>query len=89
MFRLRKGTSLVGKREQMNTIDKILISCAIAVIAFILTMIVIFCIFQSVPDTLIECVMSLATSEAVITFAIWWIKKKYGKEKTNDKQTDK
>lgn len=73
----------------MNTIDKILISCAIAVIAFILTMIVIFCIFQSVPDTLIECVMSLATSEAAITFAIWWIKKKYGKEKTNDKQTDK
>lgn len=62
----------------MNTIDKILISCAIAVIVFVITMIVIFCIYQAVPDTLIECVLNLATSEAIITFAIWWIKKQYG-----------
>ena len=85
MFRLRKGVLLVGKREQMNTIDKILISCAIAVIVFTITMIVIFCIFQSVPDSLIECFYSLFTGECVITFMIWWIKKKYGKEKTNGK----
>lgn len=60
----------------MNTIDKILIACAIAVIFFTITMIVIFCIFQSVPDTLIDAVFGLMGSEAVITFAIWWIKKK-------------
>jgi hypothetical protein len=68
----------------MNTIDKILISCAIAVIVFIVTMIVIFCIYQAVPDTLIECVLNLATSEAVITFAIWWIKKKASSRKDKD-----
>ena len=64
----------------MNTIDKILIACAIAVIVFTVTMIVIFCIFQSVPDTLIDAVFGLMGSEAIITFAIWWVKKKGQKD---------
>ena len=62
----------------MSTIDKILILCGITVVVFTITMIVIFCIFQSVPDTLIENFFNLFTGEAVITFAIWWIKKKTG-----------
>lgn len=65
----------------MTTIDKILITCGIAVIVFTITMVVIFCLFQSVPDTLIDSFYSLFTSEFVISFCIWWIKKKYGKEK--------
>ena len=69
----------------MNTIDKILLGLVGFLIGFTITMIVIFCIFQQVPDTLIECFFTLCESEAVITFAIWWIKKKYGKEKTNGK----
>lgn len=73
----------------MSTIDKILISCALAVIVFTITMVVIFCVYQSTPDTLIECFFGVAGGETIITFMIWWIKKKYGKEKTNDKQTDK
>lgn len=73
----------------MNTIDKILIACAIAVIVFTVTMIVIFCIFQSVPDTLIDAVFGLMGSEAIITFAIWWIKKKANrKDKDNDRKTE-
>ena len=64
----------------MSTIDKILISCALAVIVFTITMIVLFCVFQSVPDVLIENFYSLFTGEIFITFAIWWIKKKYSKE---------
>ena len=71
----------------MNTIDKILIGCAIAVIAFTVTMIVIFCIFQAVPDTLIDNFYNLFTGETIITFLIWWIKKKGQKnEKRSDKQ---
>lgn len=71
----------------MNTIDKILLSCAIAVIAFTVAMIVIFCIFQSIPDTLVDSFYNLFTGEAVITFLIWWIKKKGQKnEKRSDKQ---
>ena len=69
----------------MSTIDKILISCAIAVIVFTITMIVIFCIFQSVPDALIECFFSLFTGEAIITAVIWYVKKKYTREAKNGK----
>lgn len=60
----------------MNTIDKILITLASFIFGFTITMIVIFCIYQVTPDTLIECVFACCSSEAVITFAIWWIKKK-------------
>ena len=69
----------------MNTIDKILTVCAVFLILFTVTMIVIFCCFQAVPDTLIDAVFGLAGSEAFITFAIWWIKKKYGREKSDGK----
>ena len=67
----------------MNTIDKILIACAVAIIVFTVTMVVIFCVFQAIPDSLVECFYSLFTGEIVITFFIWWIKKKA----TNKKET--
>ena len=69
----------------MNTIDKILLACAITLLLFTVTMIVIFCIYQVTPDTLIECVFACCSSEAVITFAIWWIKKKANNRKEKDK----
>lgn len=62
----------------MNTIDKILIGCAIFISLFTVTMIVIFCVFQSVPDVLIESVMHIFTGETILTFLIWWIKRKAG-----------
>lgn len=69
---------------KLNTIDKILITLASFVFGFTVTMIVIFCIYQVTPDTLIECVFACCSSEAVITFAIWWIKKKANrKDKDN------
>ncbi len=74
---------------EMNTIDKILLACAIAVIVFTVTMIVIFCVFQAVPDTLIDAVFGLMGSEAIITFAIWWIKKKGQKKNGLEEKTDK
>lgn len=78
----------------MNTIDKILLGLVGFLIGFTVSMIILFCIFQATPDTLIECVFACGASEAVITFAIWWIKKKHSsdkKEKTNDikRETDK
>ena len=69
----------------MNTIDKILLSLAGFILGFTVTMIVIFCIYQSIPDTLVECFFGVCCSETVITFAIWWIKKKHSKEKDNGK----
>ena len=74
----------------MNTIDKILLLCAIAVIAFTVTMIVIFCIFQDVPSALIDNFFNLFTGEAVITFLIWWVKKRGQQdEKRHNQKTDK
>ena len=69
----------------MNTIDKILIACAIAVIVFVITMIVIFCIYQAVPDTLIECVFACCSSELVLSFAIWAVKR-HSKDKKGQKK---
>lgn len=63
----------------MNTIDKILLGIAGFIFGFTISMIVLFCIFQETPDTLITCVFSALASEAIITFAIWWVKKKHGK----------
>lgn len=69
----------------MNTIDKVLLTLAGFLIGFTVTMIVIFCIYQVTPDVLITCVFACCSSEAVITFAIWWLKKAHGKDKDNKK----
>ena len=73
----------------MNTIDKILIACAVAIIVFTVTMVVIFCVFQAIPDSLVECFYSLFTGEIVITFFIWWIKKKASNRKDKDNGLEK
>lgn len=62
----------------MNTIDKILLGIVGFLLGFTISMIVIFCIFQATPDVLIEVVFAACTSEAIITFAIWHLKRKYG-----------
>lgn len=67
----------MGERKQVNTIDKILLGLVGFLIGFTITIIILFCIFQSTPDTLVECVFSLAGSEAIITAIIWYVKKKY------------
>ena len=69
----------------MNTIDKILIGCAVTIIVFTITMVVIFCIFQDVPSSLIDNFYNLFTGETIITFLIWWIKKK---GQRNEKRPD-
>lgn len=74
---------------KLNTIDKILITLASFVFGFTVTMIVIFCIYQVTPDTLIECVFACCSSEAVITFAIWWIKKKANRKDRDNNGLEK
>ena len=66
--------------KKLNTLDKILIGCATYLGVFTITMIVIFCIYQSVPDTLITAVYGLLGSETVLTFFIWYIKKRYARK---------
>lgn len=45
-------------------LDKLLLILGVFLLAFIITMIIIFCIKDSVPDTLIEKVLDGATWEA-------------------------
>lgn len=60
----------------MKTLDKILLILGVFIGLFIITMIVLFCIFQSIPDTLVVAVLGSGTSEAVLTCVITCIKKK-------------
>jgi len=63
-----------------KTLDRILIGCALFLLIFTIAMVVIFCVFQSVPDTLIDAVFGLLGGEAVVTFFIWYIKKRYARK---------
>lgn len=72
----------------MNTLDKILIACALFLVLFTVCMIVIFCIYQAIPDTLVDAVFGLMGSEAIITAVIWYVKKK-ATVKKQKKETDK
>ena len=64
-------------KKKITTIDWILIGCAGFLIAFTVTMIAIFCVYQTEPATLIASVFSLLGGEVTLSFAIWYIKKRY------------
>ena len=73
----------------IKTLDKILIGCATFLLLFTVVMIVIFCVFQAVPDTLIDAVYGLLGGEVVVTFFIWYIKKRYARKyEREDKQDE-
>lgn len=50
----------------MKTLDKILICIGIFIGLFIIAMIVLFCIFQSIPDTLVIAVLGSGGTECVL-----------------------
>lgn len=77
------------KKQKMSTIDKVLLGLVGFLLGFIIAMIVIFCIYQATPDVLIQCVLTAAGSETVITFAIWYIKKKGTTKNGTEEKTDK
>lgn len=79
----------MDNKKKLNTIDKVLLGLAGFLFGFIVSMIVIFCIYQATPDVLIECVLTATMSETIITFAIWWIKKKGQKKNGTEEKTDK
>lgn len=60
----------------MKTLDKVLIALGIFVGLFIIANLVIFCIYQSVPDTLIMCTLGSGGIEVIMTTIIQTRKKK-------------
>lgn len=60
----------------MKTLDKILLILGIFLGLFIITMIILFCIYQSIPDTLVVAVLGSGSSEALFCCIVTCIKKK-------------
>ena len=75
------------RKPKVTTIDIILLGCATFLIAFTVVMIAIFCVYQQEPTTLITSVFSLLGGEVTLSFAIWYIKKRYAtKYEREDKE---
>lgn len=70
--RKKKPKTFLGKVEKF--IDKIIIVMGIFLGLFIITMIVTFWHFQSVPDTLIEAVLNTGKFEAALTALLTIVK---------------
>ena len=71
------------KKPKLNTIDKILIFCTVLLLIFTITMIIIFCIYQSVPDTLIGAFFGAFGIETINTVMIYKDKKRRSHETDN------
>lgn len=91
MKRLRKSdqsTDLFDEKKSMGVMDRILIFVGILLIIFIVVMIVLFCSFGSIPDTLCTCVFAACTGELGITGMIQSTKNKY-REREWQKEDEK
>lgn len=66
------------KKEGLNTLDKTLLGVAIMDVVFVIAMIVVFCIFQAVPDILIASVFGATFGECGCCSYIWKTKRTTG-----------
>lgn len=60
----------------MKTLNKILIILGVFIALFIVTMVVLFCIYQSVPDTLVVGVLGSGGTECILCAIIEITKRK-------------
>lgn len=72
-------------KQGRKTLTVILLAVGVFDVAFIVAMIVIFCVKGSVPDTLIQCVLGASGVEAFLTAAIQIVKIIFEKKKKQDK----
>lgn len=68
----------------MKTLNKVLIIIGIFLALFIITMIILFCIYQSIPDTLVVGVLGSGGTECILCAIIEIAKHKYKKETNED-----
>lgn len=71
------------RRSQGGTMDIILMILGVAIAVFTVTMIVLFCVYQSVPDTLINCFFACCGSEGGF-MAVIMVAKKLREGKAED-----
>ena len=71
----------------MSTSNRVLVVLGVFALAFIVAMIVIFCVKGSVPDTLIQCVLDASKVEAAALAVIKAVKVWTGKDKHTEEGT--
>ena len=59
-----------GRKDSMKTSNLILLVMGLCTLAFVVTMIVIFCVKGSIPDTLVQCFFSGGGVEALLLAGI-------------------
>ena len=72
------------KKSKLNTIDKILIFCTAILLIFTIVMVVIFCIYQSVPDTLVVAFFGAFSIETVNTVMLYKQKRRNNNGKIDE-----
>lgn len=75
----QKKSKTQSQKTNKHAMDLILIVIGITLAVFTSTMIVVFCLYQSVPDTLITCVFAALTGECGI---MGWIKNNKERQET-------
>lgn len=85
---IRQKQKKQKKKSKLNTIDCILLGCATFLVLFTIAVLIIFIIFQNEPDTLITSVFGLLGGEITLSFAIWYIKKRYAKKYEKEDRVD-
>ena len=76
-----------SKRKQQykwNVFDRILLALALFLLVFSVIMVIVFCLYQSVPDSLIVAVFGMASGECGF---MAWIKR--GKDSLENKNKNK
>lgn len=68
----------------MKTSDRVLLILGVFILAFIVSMIVIFCVKGAVPDTLIQCVLGAGGLEALLLAGIKIVKTIFGETKEEE-----
>ena len=81
-----KPKTLLGKFTKF--IDQVIVVLGIFLGLFIITMVVTFWKFQSVPDTLIEAVLNTGKFEAALTASITIVKLIFKKEYGTNDETE-
>ena len=74
---------MASKRKKLKTSNRVLLAIGIFIVAFIISMEVIFCVTGSVPDTLIQYTLGAGGIEVLLLAAIKISKVVVG-EKTKD-----
>jgi ABC-type uncharacterized transport system permease subunit len=72
------------KKPKLNTIDKILIFCTAILLIFTIVMVVIFCIYQSIPDTLVVAFFGAFSIETVNTVMLYKQKRRNNNGKIDE-----